>query len=638
MVSRNFRTRGCCGIGYRGMVTNGGALTVFDRVVDSTTLWGAFAQVLARANRRGPTTGTSGGMPADPAAFVGQIAARLCSEVFTGDPFTMFPIAQGGKQRVLRVPSLADRVVETALVRVLSEVVDPLLSPFAIAYRPGVSTVDAAVLAGSLHVEGFSWVVRADILSCFDSIPHAVVLDGLARQGVDEQTIRIVAGLLARMDTSGHRGVGLPQGAPASPLLANIALDVVDTALASEGLAMIRYADDVLIGAHTRQEASSHVLRVQAQLAQVGLCLNEDKTEVMSFRDGFVFLGQDIDDHEPTTPHRPAAKQVLYVARPGTAVVCRRGRVQVVRSGTVMLDAPQAQIGRIVTFGPVGVSAGVRQWALNSTVELVFLSARGKLLGTAVSGQVKFARRRIRQYDLFRDDGFRIAIARSIIGGKLANQRALLRRYTYRHPVGVSEAAERLLKLAMKTRTAGHGSLMGVEGAAAREYWAAFARLLPDGCGFTGRQRRPAPDPVNAALSLLYTLLTAETVGAVSACGLDPAVGVLHEARGSMPALAVDLVEEFRPLVVDTVVLEMARRGMLRPDTVTPHISGGVRFIPDTLKILFGRYEARMTTVFTHTPSGKKCSYRHALHLQARQIAACVRTGEACYVPTGWRT
>ena len=179
--------------------------------------------------------------------------------------------------------------------------------------------------------------------------------------------------------------------------------------------------------------------------------------------------------------------------------------------------------------------------------------------------------------------------------------------------------------------------LMGVEGGAAKAYWSAFATLVPEGCGYSGRARRPPPDIVNAALSLGCSLLTAEAEGALAAAGLDPADGVLHEPYRERAALALDLMEEFRPLVVDSVVLDLLRRGSITPASAVPQDGGGVWLGDDARAALFRRFERRMTTVAGNARLRRRVSYRRALHLQAEHLAHLVGSGDVDYEPVRWR-
>lgn len=180
--------------------------------------------------------------------------------------------------------------------------------------------------------------------------------------------------------------------------------------------------------------------------------------------------------------------------------------------------------------------------------------------------------------------------------------------------------------------------LLGIEGAAARTYFGAFGELLPNWCQFDGRVRQPPTDPANAVLSYLYTVLSGHAVGALLTAGLDPAAGFLHGDHDRRPSLALDLIEEFRPVLVDTVTLELFRRGSLVPNMFERDERDGALSMSQKARArIVKSLEERLLTVFAHVPSGKRVSYRRALFLQAQQIASCLRDGMVDYVPISWR-
>lgn len=165
------------------------------------------------------------------------------------------------------------------------------------------------------------------------------------------------------------------------------------------------------------------------------------------------------------------------------------------------------------------------------------------------------------------------------VTAKVANQRALLARYLRRSGLPLVIGAVQALEESMEAATTcgDIDALRGVEGAAARVYFQAFGELLPGWCDFKGRSKRPPKDPVNAVLSYLYTVVVGDAIAACLTAGLDPATGFLHDDRGRRPSLACDLIEEFRPVIVDTVALELFRRNSLHPNQFeTNEHSGGV--------------------------------------------------------------
>jgi CRISP-associated protein Cas1 len=375
--------------------------------------------------------------------------------------------------------------------------------------------------------------------------------------------------------------------------------------------------------------------------------LQVDETEAMSFEDGFAFLGDDVigDLPVPTADRQVTERRTLYVGSQGARINMSRGKLVVSRSGLDLIQVPVAHVARLVLFGAVGLSAGARSHALYQAVPVVLLSRRGRYLGRLDGSDSAGTATRRLQYAASADPAGRVAVARSVVAGKIANQRALLLRYGRGDdPSGaVLAAADRLSAFGRLAAGCDDvGRLLGMEGVAAKCYFAAFGQLLPAGHPFPGRRRRPPTDLVNAMLSLGYACLTGEAVGAVAAAGLDPGIGLLH-ADADRPSLALDLVEEFRPVVVDTVVLNCLRRNVVTASQVTlDRASGGV-FLKDAARNAFlAQLEERMLTRFAYTPIPSRVTYRRALHLQARQLSVLLRAeslGDASrtYQTVQWR-
>ncbi|WP_182708918.1 CRISPR-associated endonuclease Cas1 [Thermomonospora cellulosilytica] len=243
------------------------------------------------------------------------------------------------------------------------------------------------------------------------------------------------------------------------------------------------------------------------------------------------------------------------------------------------------------------------------------------------------------QYRLADDTGRATDLARTFVDGKLANMRVALLRADRRDPdplradVAETLAATRLV-LADATSI---DQIMGYEGSATREYFRTWRHMFADLWGFTGRMRRPPPDPINAMLSFGYTLLTHEAIAALQMAGLDPAVGFLHQARWGRPSLALDLIEEFRPIVVDAVVLRCITTGTVRPEEADTDPEKGCRLGTRAKRAFIAAYEHRMLTLFTHEPTRRRVSYRVGLGLQAKALARTVLDPDRPYRPIRWK-
>ncbi|WP_245690667.1 CRISPR-associated endonuclease Cas1 [Actinomyces ruminicola] len=246
----------------------------------------------------------------------------------------------------------------------------------------------------------------------------------------------------------------------------------------------------------------------------------------------------------------------------------------------------------------MGLSAGARSWARYNDIDVVFLSRRGSYLGQ-LSGlrDTANARRLLTQASFAADDGARLPLARAIVRAKLRHQIGVLHRIGRRDSgADIEGACTAIRELSGDAvHAADTDELMGLEGAASTEYFEALSRLVPEDVAFQGRSRRPPKDLANAAFSYAYAILLSECTGALIAAGLEPSLGVLHASTDKRPSLSLDLMEEFRPLLVDRTVMALLRSRRLRPEHAIDSQDGeGVWLGPEGKKALVDGYEATL--------------------------------------------
>ena len=354
----------------------------------------------------------------------------------------------------------------------------------------------------------------------------------------------------------------------------------------------------------------------------VGLCL-PDETNALMARAG--------------KPRRLMARaldqQPLYVTTQGAQVGCRGGQLIVSLKGEVIAEHRLLDVSSLCAYGHVQVTteALTKLWAAGGNA--MWFSYGGWLNGWAQGSPSKHSELRRRQV-VAHVQGAEIAAA--MIRGKIRNQRTLLRRNA-KHDVAPAVAA--LGRLAEKALGASsRDDLLGFEGAAARTYFDHFASMLS--CDSTiresfrvnGRNRRPPLDPVNATLSFCYSLLLRDAVAACLAVGLDPYLGVLHRSRYGRPALALDLAEEFRPLIADSVTVSLFNKEQLRLSDFRVSAVGTALAQQGRRTVITG-YERRLATELQHPVFGYSVSYRRALEVQARILAATFIGELATYTP-----
>ena len=318
----------------------------------------------------------------------------------------------------------------------------------------------------------------------------------------------------------------------------------------------------------------------------------------------------------------------VYVNTQGASVKVSGGRLLVAVKGETVAERRLLDVSQVCVVGNVQVTTQALKALWRRGVVVIWLSYGGWLDGWSqgpMSGHVTLRRRQV----LASVHGLRFA--QQMIRGKIHNQRVLLRRNA---KVSLDDSVLGQLKeLEAKTESAASlETLLGIEGTAARLYFGQFHTLLSPRCEVAaefqahGRARRPPPDPVNAVLGFCYSLLTKDLVAVLTGVGLDPFLGVLHQPRYGRPALALDLAEEFRALVAESVALQCFNNGEINEKSfMRGHL--GVVLTADGRRSVIQAYERRLDMELKHPLFGYQVSYRRVLDLQARVLAASF-TGE----------
>ena len=584
----------------------------------------------------------------DAEARLAALLAELADGSYRPRTLTRIAIPKKGGQRFLDIPPVRDRIVERAILEHLTPRLDPLFGCSAYGYRPGLGVADAIAEVVRLREEGCSHVVRTDVRDCFPSLPVQRIrrqLDAL----IDDPTIHHLVGLLLERTTRLLDGrvvafPGLPQGAALSPMLANLTLIPLDEALMDSGFPVVRYADDLVIGLEDPGDGAEALRVATTVLEGVNMELGTEKTGITSFEDGFAFLGEEFGPRYPPATGEARIqepdKKVLYVARQGSRIQVTKGRLEVVINDQELLSAPVSDISRIVCFGSVGVSAWARSWALRNNVDILLASRRGNYMGAIVNDSWPARRSRLLAQLLIDGTQREIEIAREIVAAKLRHQVTLLRKFSKRAEAErTSEVTRHIRSLARMIPDANsRDELMGLEGAAAKAYWPRFGALAPPDLTFVERSRQPPRDVMNAALSFLYTLLLGEAVTAIRSTGLDPDIGVLHADHDTRPSLALDLMEEFRPLVVDHVVLTAARRGTLTAAHGREvEGKGGVYLTAAGREAMIAAFEQRMLTHVAGALDDVRATRRHHLYRQAQRLRSAIMDPTQKWTGLAWR-
>lgn len=336
----------------------------------------------------------------------------------------------------------------------------------------------------------------------------------------------------------------------------------------------------------------------------------------------------------------------LFVTTDG-AYLAKQGQSILVRvEKETRLRVPLHNLDGVVCFGRVGLSPAIMGACAEANVTISLLTQYGRFLAAVVGYSPGNVLLRREQYRVADDEAKSCCVARSIVAGKIANARSVLMRAVRdrSNAAGDCPFATTIQKMAGQLEMVRYceslAEVRGVEGEAARGYFGVFDHLIGGGkpdFSFAGRVRRPPTDPVNALLSFLYTILTHDARSACESAGLDAAVGLLHRDRPGRPSLALDLIEEFRPFLVDRLVLSLVNRRQVAPSGFRKTESGAVEMDDKTRKQVLTAYQKRKQDTITHPFLNEKTTVGLLIHLQARLLARHLRGDLDAYPPFVWR-
>jgi len=288
----------------------------------------------------------------------------------------------------------------------------------------------------------------------------------------------------------------------------------------------------------------------------------------------------------------------LYVVEPGSFMRVAGETLVIEKKGHVLSQIPAKGLERLTLMGRCSMTGAVLDFLIDQGVDTVFMTLGGRFRARLLLDGAGHVRLRQLQYKMLGKPGFCLSMAKAIVRGKIKNQCDLILRKSYRQEGNNLKRTTIQLK-ALERRVSRSSSLeeiRGIEGAASRAFYHGFGRLIknPD-FSFTGRNKRPPLDPVNALLSFVYTLFTNETVNAIKASGLDPYLGALHEPLSGRPSLACDLVEEWRA-TAENFVLTIINKRMVKPDDFvkTGRKERPLEMAPPFLRALIKAYEKKM--------------------------------------------
>lgn len=315
----------------------------------------------------------------------------------------------------------------------------------------------------------------------------------------------------------------------------------------------------------------------------------------------------------------------VYVTQPDAFIGKTDERLSIKANKETLLDVPLIKVDGVVVLGRATVSPAAIYELLERQIPLSFLTSTGRYLGRLEPELTKNIFVRRAQWQAAGESEQAVHLVRGFVRGKLKNYRSSLLRRERECPQlnlrsGITQLEQAIAPIDTTTTI---NSLRGLEGAGSAAYFGCFNQLIKGSeFQFEARRRRPPTDPVNALLSFGYSLLRHDVQGALNIVGFDPYLGYLHVERYGRPSLALDLMEEFRPLVVDAMVLSaLNKRSLTAADFTTEPLSGAVSLTVEGLRTFLRLYEQKKQSKFKHPVMGRQCTYQEAFEIQARLLA-----------------
>lgn len=352
-----------------------------------------------------------------------------------------------------------------------------------------------------------------------------------------------------------------------------------------------------------------------------------------------ICLPDETNLHTGRSPKRPrrlvprdSSARPLYVTEQGARIGIKGGRAVISKHYEEIKSVRMIDVSQVSVYGNVQISSQFMRAAFMRETPVCWFSYGGWFQGIAHGLPSKHVELRRRQVAIASQAG--LPIAKRMIEGKIRNSRTLLRRNSRQE---VDRVLAQLSTLARQAASAASiESLLGIEGTAARLYFSRFATMLKNDSlstfDFNSRTRRPPRDPVNCLLSFAYSLLVKDLTTTVLAVGFDPYLGVYHKPRFGRPALALDMAEEFRPLVAESVVLSVINNAEIRASGFVIRAQG-VALTNQARRTFIKAYERRLDQEVTHPTYKYRITYRRVFEVQARMLGAYLLGEIPEYIP-----
>ncbi len=641
--------------------------SIVDSLSDIDLLYDAWNHVKSKGGTAGVDGIDGDTLEADLENQLEQLAADIKNNNYSPQACRSVPIPKSsGGYRIIVIATLRDRIAMHAFVELAYPLFEPLFHPCSYAFRKGIGVHDALNKIVEYRKRGLQHVFHADIHHFFDTVDHSILKEQLEPVFQNDTACKeLIFSWIQTpiLNESGSKSntIGLPQGLPLSPLLANFYLTPFDRTMIEAGWKLVRYADDFVVCTDSQSTASEAQHDATNALTHLNLELGESKTCIYSFAEGFTFLGAKFQGEEvlPAVPHPyeadyipppPRTRKIehiplqyapafrtLYIQEQGSQLGCHGERFVVTHSQKTLIDLSYHSVEQIFIFGRVQITAAAMSFCLVHKIPVYLFSGKGSYYGAlrSVPGDQVFLRKK--QYEVSQKLEIVRGFAQSIVKGKIQNYKNYLQRYSRNHPVFQSQKyTNEFNRLESRLDEAeSTDSIRGIEGAATAAYYQGLSKIVQTPFYFHGRTRRPPTDPVNGMMSFGYTMLYYNLYSYICARNLDPDLGLFHCISPGHHSLASDLLEEFRASIVDSLVVSICNNRILTPDDF--YFGEGIPqpclMTDSARKTYIHQFEEKMAGTISHPDSNEPVTWRRCLDLQVMRVRRFIEGTVERYEP-----
>lgn len=589
------------GVGYYHLHKN--SLPFFDTFFpQKTSIVSVVREVMEKYDNATESLSIYSKIPFNEDQFANELLKDIITDTYTPVPHTAFLIKKKNKtDRLVEQLNLRDLIVQQYILKTITPFFDRIFEESSIGFRKGISREKSIELVKSALSEGFQYVIESDIEDFFPSIDIAKLMY-LIDFYLPQKDVSL-RNLIFKFLRNGYilngryyeRTKGVAQGAPLSPILANLYLDSFDEFIQSLGVRLVRYADDFIILTKTKEDAENILSNTEVYLSELGLKLKKEKTAIKHIKEGFSFLGMKFtrtDVVYDAEQEFRKLKKPLYITEPYLFLSLNGEAIDMKKEGKVIETIPLRRVSEIIVMEKTTFSTSLIKKCTEMNIPLTITLSSGYYITTIKPDSKKYydiSFEHARKYSSLTETEH-LSIAKEFAAGKIKNYISLFRqRYIKDLHLFISELERAVEEI---YQTADINAVRGHEGAITRKIYAQLNCFIDDEAFHIKKRQRYNPDRINSLLNLGYYLLFSRINATVRAVGLNPYLGFLHSPEDNYESLVCDIQELFRAHI-DRFIIRLINLKVIIPDDFVETERGFI-LKRDVVKLFLNHFEAEM--------------------------------------------